>query len=102
MAAEVEDRVADDLAGAVEGHVAAAVAFEQFDAALFQKLGRRDHVRALCVAAQRDDWGVFEQEEDVADLFFFAQSHELLLQAQAGGVIDGAELDDGDQLFRRG
>src|SRR5579864_5954289 len=35
--AQVKDRIADDLAGAVEGDVAAAVAFEQLDAAVFQK-----------------------------------------------------------------
>ena len=39
-AAEIEDRIADDLAGAVKGDVAAAVAFEEFDAAVFQKFRR--------------------------------------------------------------
>jgi len=34
MTAEVEDGVADDLAGAVESYVAAAVAFEELDATL--------------------------------------------------------------------
>jgi hypothetical protein len=34
MAAQIEDGIADELAGAVEGDVAAAVAFEEFDAAL--------------------------------------------------------------------
>ena len=41
---------------------------------------------------------MFEEEQNVADLFFFSQSDELLLQAQACGVIDGTELDDGDQI----
>ena len=41
---------------------------------------------------------MFEQEQNVADLFFFSQCDELLLQAQACGVIDGTELDDGDQI----
>jgi hypothetical protein len=36
---------------------------------------------------------VFEKQEDVADLFFLAESSELLLQMEAGGVVDGAELD---------
>ena len=38
-AAEVEDGIADDLAGAVEGDVAAAVAFEELDAALGEEFG---------------------------------------------------------------
>jgi hypothetical protein len=37
---------------------------------------------------------VFKQEEDVADFFFFAEGDELLLQAEARGIVDGAELDD--------
>jgi hypothetical protein len=36
---------------------------------------------------------VFKQEQDIADLLFFAQSDELLLQAKAGHVVNGAELD---------
>ena len=40
---------------------------------------------------------MFKQKKDVADLFFFSQGDELLLQAEAGGVVDGAELDQGDQ-----
>ena len=95
--AQVEDGVADDLAGSVEGDVASAVAFEKLDAALGEEFGRSDHVGGFRVAAQGDDRRVFEQQQDVADLLFFAQCDELLLQAQAGGVVDGAELDDGDQ-----
>ena len=98
-AAQVEDGIADDLAGAVEGDVAAAVAFEELNAALGKEFGRGDYVRGFGVAAERDDGRVFEQEQDVADFFFFAQGDELLLQAQAGGVVDGAELDDRDQIL---
>ena len=36
---------------------------------------------------------MFEQEQDVADFVFFAQGDQLLLQAQAGRVVDSAELD---------
>ena len=39
---------------------------------------------------------MFEQQQDVADAAFFAQFDEALLQAQAGGVVDGAELEDRD------
>jgi hypothetical protein len=40
---------------------------------------------------------VFEQKQDISDLLRFAQFYQLLLQAQAGSVVDGAELNDGDQ-----
>jgi hypothetical protein len=36
---------------------------------------------------------VCEQKQDVADFFFFTQRDELLLQAQAGSVVNGTELD---------
>jgi hypothetical protein len=41
---------------------------------------------------------VFEQKQDIADLFFFAERDQLLLQAEACGVVDGAELDDRDHF----
>jgi hypothetical protein len=39
---------------------------------------------------------MFEQQQDIADAVFFAQFDEAQLQAQAGGVVDGAELEDGN------
>jgi hypothetical protein len=45
---------------------------------------------------------VFQQEQDVADFFFFAESDQLLLQAQTCGVVDCAELDYGDQILCHG
>ena len=51
MAAEVEDGVANNLAGAVEGDVAAAGAFEEFDAALGEEFGGGDYVGGFGVAA---------------------------------------------------
>jgi len=74
VSAEIEDRIADDLAGAVEGDVASAVAFEEFYAALLEEFRRGDYVCRFGIAAQGDDWLMFEQQEDVADLFFFAES----------------------------
>jgi hypothetical protein len=98
-AAEIEDGVADDLAGAVESDVAAAVAFEELNAALGEEFARGDNVNSFRIAAEADDGRVFEQEQDVADSFFLAQGDELLLQAKAGRVVNGAELNDGDQRF---
>ena len=82
--AEIEDRIADDLAGTVEGDVATAVTFEEFDAAAVELLGRGKNVGDLGIAAEGDDRGVFEQEEDVADLSLFTEVYEFLLQAQGG------------------
>ena len=46
----------------------------------------------LGVASQGDDRRVFEQEKNVADAPFLAQFHQALLQAQAGSVVNRAEL----------
>ena len=96
-AAQIENGIADELAGTVERDVAAAIAFEYFHAALGQQFGRSDDVFLLGIAAESDDRRVFEQKKNVADAAFLAQFDQALLQAQAGGVIDGAELEDGDQ-----
>ena len=40
---------------------------------------------------------MFEQKKDVTDAAFLVQIDQALLQAQAGGVIHGTELEDGDQ-----
>jgi hypothetical protein len=77
----------------VEGYVASAVAFEELDAALGQLFRRSNYVCGFRVAAESDDGRMFEQKQDIADLLFFAQVDQLLLQAQAGGVVNGAELD---------
>jgi len=96
--AQIEDRIADDLPGPVKCNVTTAIALEDFDAALGKEFRGSDHVCGFGVAAQRDHGRVFEQEEYVANLFFLAQSDELLLQAEPCGVVNAAELDDGDQI----
>jgi hypothetical protein len=40
---------------------------------------------------------VFEQQQHIADAVFLTQFHQPLLQAQASGVIERAELEHRDQ-----
>ena len=40
---------------------------------------------------------MFEQEQNVGNVFIFAERDKLLLQAETCGVVDGAELDYRDQ-----
>jgi hypothetical protein len=94
--AKIEDGIADELSGAVEGDIAAAVALEELDAASDKGFGGSEDVGGFGVAAESDDGRVLDQEEDVADLFLFAQIDQLLLEAQAFGVVEGSELDDGN------
>jgi hypothetical protein len=95
--AQVKDGIADQLPRAVEGDVAAAVALEQPHALLRQQFSRGQQVLAPGVAAQGDDWGMFQQKHDISTPARLAHFHQRLLQAQAGSVVNGTELDDGDQ-----
>jgi hypothetical protein len=45
---------------------------------------------------------MFEQQKSIADATVFAKRDQLLLQAEPGCVINGAELEDGDQILSRG
>ena len=41
---------------------------------------------------------MFEQKKNVANLSVLAQLDQPFLQAEAGSVVDGAELENGDHL----
>ena len=66
---EVHDGIADDLAGAVIGDVAAAAGLVDLDAARVQHLGRREDVRASAVAAdtERQHVRMLDEQQQVAD-----------------------------------
>ena len=95
--AQIEDGIGDELAGAVESNVAAAVALEDFNPALGKEFGRREDIFRFGIAAEGNDGRVLEKKNNVADAGFFAERDELFLQAERRGVIDGAELEDRDQ-----
>ena len=101
QAAQIEDGVADELAGAVIGDVAAAIDLVQGDAAAGQQLVGGENVGAAGVAAQREHGRVLEQQKHVADAALLAQSDQLFLQAQRFGVVHAAEIERLDhRLFR--
>ena len=94
-AAEVEDRVADELAGAVEGDVAAAVGLDDLGAAGSEGLGVYEQVLGADAAAEGVDRRVLEEGEG----FFAAGADGVggrLLPAQGGGVFrDGPAVERG-------
>jgi hypothetical protein len=57
----------------MKSNVPAAIAFEEFNASLAENVGRCDNVSCFRIATQGDDWRMLEEQEDVADLFFFTQ-----------------------------
>jgi len=92
VASEIEDGVADELAGAVVRDVAAAVDLVDFDGFLGEGLVGGQDVGAAGVAAEGEDGGVFEEEEGVADAVGFAGGDDFGLEAEAFGVGDAAEI----------
>ena len=85
------------MAGTVESNVSAAITLEYLHATLHQDFGRSDDIVALGITAKSDDRGMFKQKKNVGDAIFFAKLDQALLQAQPASVINGPELDDGDQ-----
>src|ERR1019366_7282589 len=61
-----------------------------------EQLARSDDVGWARVASQGDDGRVLDEEEDVGDASLLAELHQGLLQAQRGGEIATAEIEDGD------
>ncbi len=83
QAAQIEDGVADELAGAVIGDVAAAVDLVEGDAARGRATRRRREVGAVGVAAEGEHGRVLEQQQHVADAALRAQRDQFFLQAKA-------------------
>lgn len=73
-APEIEDRVADQLSGAVVGDVAPAIDFVQGDPAAGQQFIRGKDVGSAGVAAEGEDRGMLEQEDGVFDETIQAQT----------------------------
>ena len=82
----------------MEGDIATTVALEKFNAPLGEEFRGGSHIGGFCVAPESDDRRVFEQQQNVANLFRFAQVDQLLLEAETRGVVNRAELDDSDQI----
>ena len=79
---QIEDRVADELSGAVVGDVAAATGFEDLDAARGELLGRRHDVsaRRRQLDAERQDVRMLQQQQRVGDAVRAALLDERALQ----------------------
>jgi len=92
-AAEVEDGVADELAGAVIGDVAAAVDFVKGDAAAGKELVGGQDVGAVGVAAKGENARVFEEEQDVVDAALEAELDQLRLETKSFAVGNAAEIE---------
>src|SRR5438093_1345037 len=95
MTGQVENRITHELAGAVEGHVTAALDLEDVDAVAADEMVR------VGVAAQRHHRGVLEQEQQVVrQTAVDTGLRERALPLERFGVWDDAGLHDLEQTRR--
>ena len=97
--AKVEDRVGDQLAGAVVGDVAAAPGLVERDAELLEPGGGGDDIGSGRVAAgaERDDVGVLEEQQHVVHATQPPLLGKLPLYCEPLAVGDRAEAPDLDR-----
>ena len=86
IAAQIDDGVADQLAGAVIGHVAAAIDLVQLHAAAGEQFVAGNDVRAMRVAAQRDDRWMLQQQQRIGDQALLPRCDDPLLDGEAVSV----------------
>ena len=89
---KIKDRVADDLAGAVIGDVAATVGFAELNILLTKDVLGGKEIFLACVAAEREDVGVLTKKEDVADGARFTRGDDALLKGVGIGPGEKAEV----------
>jgi hypothetical protein len=87
-ARQIENGVADDLAGAVISDVSTAIGFVKLDIFLMENAGGGQEIFAFAVAAERDDRRVLAEEEDVFDSVRFAGGGDAGLQGEGVGEAD--------------
>ena len=73
---ELDDRVRDELAGPVVGHLASALDADELDAAGIEQRRRGEDVSVVGAPAKREDGRVLEQQEPVADAVLGARASE--------------------------
>ena len=76
---QVQNRVSDNLAGAVIGDIAAAIGVMKFDALTAEEIFGNAQVFALAIAAEGDDVGMFAKEQKVGHGGKFARGNQPLL-----------------------
>src|SRR5882757_3714807 len=97
---EIKNWIADDLAGAVVGDVAAAVGFAEFDIFLAEDVFGGEKIFLAGIAAESEDVGMFAEEENVVDGAGFTGGDEALLEGVRPGP--GEEAEVGDEEGRHG
>jgi hypothetical protein len=90
---EGEDRVRDQRAGPVVGHLAAALDPDHLDPAADELRRRREDMRGIGLSPEREDRRVLEEQEPIVDQPVGALSGEALLEPPRLAIGHPAEPD---------
>jgi hypothetical protein len=91
---DIEDGVADDLAGAMIGDVSSAVGFTELHIFLAEDIFGGEEIFLAGAAAECQDVGMLAKEEDVVDGPGFARGDEALLEGVCVGPGEETEVGD--------
>lgn len=94
-AIEIEDRITDELAGAVIGNITAAIGFSKLDSFLAKNMFGGEEIFLAGVAAEGEDVRVLAEEKDVFNPSGFAGGDNALLEFV--GCIPGADSEIADE-----
>jgi hypothetical protein len=98
---EIEDGIADELAGTVIGDVAASVCFAELDIFLSEDIFGGEEIFLAGVAAEGEDVRMFAEEEDVVDGAGFAGGDDALLEGVGSGPGEESEVGDEERRHWR-
>ena len=82
-AAQIDDRITDQLTRAMIGDVPAAVDLVDFHSSASEQFVASQDVLSLRISAEGEDWRMFEQQQSIADALLMTQLDELPLESQA-------------------
>ncbi len=98
---QIDDRIADDLAGAVVGDIAAAVGSDEFDAGAREEFRGGEKIFIVSVAAHGDDVRMFDEQKLIRDFATLALGDQVLLESEGFGVADKTKIPDDARFGRR-
>jgi hypothetical protein len=93
VTAQIDDGVANELAGAMIGDVAATVDLVELNAALLQELIRCEDVGATGIPAECKYRRVLKQKKGIADEVLLTCCDDLLLDREGFGIGDATEME---------
>ena len=89
---QIQDRIADDLAGAVIGDVAAAIGGIELDSGAAQRVFARQQIFGVAVAALRDHVRMLDEQELIGNQPALALFDQILLDGERVAIAHAPQV----------